>query len=275
MTKGFEKKLEITGVGYKAAVAGKNLQLSLGYSHDVNYPIPAGIAIVTPKPTEITITGIDKRQVGQVAAEIRAFAAPSPTRARASNMPANSSSARKARRSKEHGVMAKDQFHSPPQGARSPQRPRARLWQAAFVGVPLVEADLRADHRRRERPHARGRLVARKGQSRGAEDRRQRRGGEGDRQADRRARGRRRASRKSCSIAAPTCITAASRRWPKAPARAACSSDRRGSRRIRKPRKPARIAARRAPGLQDLQRNEASGRPNGAFRASDGKTNGA
>src|ERR1700722_16409788 len=66
VSKGFEKKLEITGVGYKAAVSGKNLQLSLGYSHDVQFPIPAGIAIVTPKPTEVTITGIDKRQVGQI-----------------------------------------------------------------------------------------------------------------------------------------------------------------------------------------------------------------
>jgi large subunit ribosomal protein L6 len=78
VTKGFEKKLEINGVGYKAAVAGKNLQLSLGYSHDVVFPIPQGIAITTPKPTEITIVGIDKRQVGQVAAEIRAFRPPEP-----------------------------------------------------------------------------------------------------------------------------------------------------------------------------------------------------
>jgi large subunit ribosomal protein L6 len=78
VTKGFERKLEINGVGYKAAVAGKNLQLSLGYSHDVIFPIPQGIAITTPKPTEITIVGIDKRQVGQVAAEIRAFRPPEP-----------------------------------------------------------------------------------------------------------------------------------------------------------------------------------------------------
>jgi large subunit ribosomal protein L6 len=77
-TTGFEKKLELTGVGYRAAVQGKVLQLALGYSHDVNYPIPAGIAIVTPKPTEITITGIDKQQVGQVAAEIRAIRGPEP-----------------------------------------------------------------------------------------------------------------------------------------------------------------------------------------------------
>jgi large subunit ribosomal protein L6 len=78
VSKGFEKKLEITGVGYKAAVSGKNLQLSLGYSHDVQFPIPQGIAIVTPKPTEVTISGIDKRQVGQVAAEIRALRPPEP-----------------------------------------------------------------------------------------------------------------------------------------------------------------------------------------------------
>jgi large subunit ribosomal protein L6 len=78
VTKGFEKKLEINGVGYKAAIAGKNLQLSLGYSHDVVFPIPAGVTIATPKPTEITIAGIDKRQVGQVAAEIRAFRGPEP-----------------------------------------------------------------------------------------------------------------------------------------------------------------------------------------------------
>ncbi len=78
VSQGFEKKLEITGVGYKAAVAGKSLQLSLGYSHDINYPIPAGIAIATPKPTEITISGIDKRQVGQVAAEIRDYRGPEP-----------------------------------------------------------------------------------------------------------------------------------------------------------------------------------------------------
>jgi large subunit ribosomal protein L6 len=77
-TKGFERKLEINGVGYKAAVAGKTLQLSLGYSHEVNYAIPDGITVVTPKPTEITITGNDRQRVGQVAAEIRAYRGPEP-----------------------------------------------------------------------------------------------------------------------------------------------------------------------------------------------------
>jgi large subunit ribosomal protein L6 len=78
VTKGYEKKLEITGVGYRAALQGKNLQIALGYSHDVIFPIPEGIAIVTPKPTEILISGIDKQKVGQVAAEIRAFRPPEP-----------------------------------------------------------------------------------------------------------------------------------------------------------------------------------------------------
>jgi large subunit ribosomal protein L6 len=78
VTKGFEEKLEITGVGYRAAVQGKQLNLQLGFSHDVNYPIPAGITIVTPKPTEIVITGTDKQQVGQIAAEIRGYRPPEP-----------------------------------------------------------------------------------------------------------------------------------------------------------------------------------------------------
>jgi large subunit ribosomal protein L6 len=78
VTKGFERRLEITGVGYRAAVQGKNLQIALGYSHDVVYPIPAGIAIATPKPTEVVISGIDRQKVGQVAAEIRAFRKPEP-----------------------------------------------------------------------------------------------------------------------------------------------------------------------------------------------------
>ena len=78
VTKGFEQRLEINGVGYRAAVQGKNLQLALGYSHDVVYPIPEGITIATPKPVEIVISGIDRKKVGQVAAEIREFRPPEP-----------------------------------------------------------------------------------------------------------------------------------------------------------------------------------------------------
>ncbi|MBB6470503.1 50S ribosomal protein L6 [Aminobacter carboxidus] len=75
---GFEKKLEITGVGYRAALQGKNLQLALGFSHDVVYQTPEGITITVPKPTEIVINGINKQQVGQVAAEIREYRGPEP-----------------------------------------------------------------------------------------------------------------------------------------------------------------------------------------------------
>ena len=78
VTKGFERKLEITGVGYRAALQGKNLQVQLGYSHDIVYPIPDGITITVPKPTEVVVTGIDGQKVGHVAAEIRAFRKPEP-----------------------------------------------------------------------------------------------------------------------------------------------------------------------------------------------------
>jgi large subunit ribosomal protein L6 len=78
VTKGFEQRLEISGVGYRAAVQGKNLQLALGYSHDVVFPIPDGITIATPRPVEIVISGSDRQKVGQVAAEIRDFRPPEP-----------------------------------------------------------------------------------------------------------------------------------------------------------------------------------------------------
>jgi len=76
--KGFEQRLEINGVGYRAAVQGKNLQIALGYSHDIVYPIPEGIAIATPRPVEIVISGSDRQKVGQVAAEIREYRPPEP-----------------------------------------------------------------------------------------------------------------------------------------------------------------------------------------------------
>ncbi len=78
VTEGFSKTLEINGVGYRAALNGKVLQLNLGYSHDVNYQVPAGIEIKVTKPTEIIVSGIDKQRVGQVAAEIREYRGPEP-----------------------------------------------------------------------------------------------------------------------------------------------------------------------------------------------------
>ncbi len=78
VTQGFTKTLNITGVGYRAAVQGRNLKLQLGYSHDVDFAIPDGITILTPDPTTINISGNDKQQVGQVAAEIRRWRKPEP-----------------------------------------------------------------------------------------------------------------------------------------------------------------------------------------------------
>jgi large subunit ribosomal protein L6 len=78
VTSGFSQKLEIQGVGYRAAVQGKTLNLQLGYSHDVPYAIPEGITITAEKPTLITVSGIDKQLVGQVAAEIRGWRPPEP-----------------------------------------------------------------------------------------------------------------------------------------------------------------------------------------------------
>jgi large subunit ribosomal protein L6 len=78
VTDGFVRRLEINGVGYRAQVQGDALGLALGYSHEIKFPIPAGIKIETPRPTEIVVSGIDKQQVGQVAAEIRRWRPPEP-----------------------------------------------------------------------------------------------------------------------------------------------------------------------------------------------------
>ena len=78
VTKGFEKKLSLVGVGYKAQAQGDKLNLSLGFSHPVVHDMPAGIKVATPTPTEIVISGVDRQKVGQVAAEVRAYRSPEP-----------------------------------------------------------------------------------------------------------------------------------------------------------------------------------------------------
>lgn len=78
VSEGFKVELEIIGVGYRAAVEGKSLNLQLGYSHDIQYPMPDGITIACERPTHIAVSGIDRQRVGQVAAEIRAFRKPEP-----------------------------------------------------------------------------------------------------------------------------------------------------------------------------------------------------
>ncbi len=78
VTEGFTKVLEISGVGYRAQAQGRNLRLQLGYSHDVNFPVPEGVEVKTPDQNTVEISGIDKQQVGQVAAEIRRWRKPEP-----------------------------------------------------------------------------------------------------------------------------------------------------------------------------------------------------
>ena len=78
VTAGFKKEMELTGVGYRAAAQGRVLKLSLGYSHDVDFQVPEGVTVTTPKPTEIVVEGIDQQLVGQVAANIREWRKPEP-----------------------------------------------------------------------------------------------------------------------------------------------------------------------------------------------------
>ena len=78
VSQGYSKSMEITGTGFRAAVQGKNLVINLGFSHDVIYPVPEGIKITCERPTAIKVEGVDKRQVGQVAAEIRSYRPPEP-----------------------------------------------------------------------------------------------------------------------------------------------------------------------------------------------------
>ena len=78
VSSGFERRLELRGVGYRAQVKGKTLNLTLGFSHPVDYAIPEGIEVETPSQTELVVKGVDKQRVGQVAAEIRAFRPPEP-----------------------------------------------------------------------------------------------------------------------------------------------------------------------------------------------------
>jgi large subunit ribosomal protein L6 len=78
VSNGFETRLEINGVGYRAQAQGRTLNLALGYSHEVNFAVPEGVDVATPKPTEVVVSGIDKQKVGQVAAEIRRWRPPEP-----------------------------------------------------------------------------------------------------------------------------------------------------------------------------------------------------
>ncbi len=227
VTKGFEDKLEINGVGYRAAVQGKNLQLALGYSHDVVYPIPEGIAIVTPKPTEISdhrhrqAEGRPGGRRNSCVPRTRALQGQGRRSTRAS-----SSSARKARRSNGHrSCRSSPNGHERRKGTRTRraqdgrQRPRAACRCSArrstsmrrlsttskgetVASASSMEKDLRGKLKTGadvEAAKAIGKLVAERAKAR--------------------------AFPRSCSTAAAIAITGASRRWPTPPARADCSSN--------------------------------------------------
>ena len=127
VTKGFEKKLALVGVGYRAQAQGDKLNLSLGFSHPVVHQMPKGIKVETPTQTEIVIKGIDKQQVGQVAAEMRAYRPPEPYKGKGVRYADEASCSKKRRRSKGSAMMRQEDAAPAPR-ARRPrhQDPRRR-----------------------------------------------------------------------------------------------------------------------------------------------------
>ena len=220
VTEGFTKVLEITGVGYRANAQGKKLKLQLGYSHDVNVAVPEGIEVKTPGPDHgrdhrhRPAEGRPGRRRDPPLAQARALQGQGHQVSRRVYLPQG--------RQEEvgHGETHPLRKRRP---ARPHRAPRARRRPAAPVGPPLGPAHLRAGHRRRRGPHRRRRLDA--GEGRPGQDRRDRRRRPGGRQARSPSAPRRPASPASCSIAAASCSTAASRRWPTPPAKADWSSD--------------------------------------------------
>jgi ribosomal protein L6P/L9E len=150
VSKGFEKKLSLVGVGYKAQAQGTKLNLTVGYSHPVNKDMPAGITVATPTPTEIVIKGADRQRVGQMAAEIRAFVRPSPTRARASAMRMRRSRSKRPRRSKEPQHVDQERAASAP--GPPDAHPHRHARRCAPDGEPHQPAHLRQRDFRRRQP---------------------------------------------------------------------------------------------------------------------------
>jgi hypothetical protein len=208
VTEGFTKTLEISGVGYRAAAQGRNLRLQLGYSHDVNFPVPEGIEVKTPDPTRSRSAASTSRRWARSRPRSAAGASRSPTRARASNIAASTSSAKKARRSS-HGETFS--FRPPPAPCAHRASRRARS------GKPRLSV-----HRSGKHIYAQviddsaGKTLAAastldkelKGKANATR--------EGARRSARRLPSARRrpASPRSCSTVAASCSMAASRRWP-------------------------------------------------------------
>jgi len=170
VTRGYEKKLELVGVGFRAQVQGKSLNLTLGFSHPVNVPIPEGINIETPSQTEIVVKGIDRQKVGQVAAEIRDIRPPEPYKG-------------KGVRYAGEQITLKEG----PAARRQDARAHPRFGRGAPHRAPHSAAHLRAGRGRRGREGARRRLHRSGGFARRPEGHRQRRGRQGGRACHRRA----------------------------------------------------------------------------------------
>src|SRR5690554_7153897 len=100
VSQGFERKLQLVGVGYRAAAKGQTLSLALGFSHPVEYQLPEGVSVETPSQTDIVIKGIDKQLIGQVAAEIRDFRRPEPNKARVAGSAVKTFGRKEAKRKK-------------------------------------------------------------------------------------------------------------------------------------------------------------------------------
>jgi ribosomal protein L6P/L9E len=146
---GFERKLEINGVGYRAAMQGKNIQLSLGYSHEVVYNVPEGDRRKCPKPTEIVLNGIDKQKLGQVAAEIREFRPPGALQGQGREICGRDDHPQRRQEEVRITRHGKDQrIDHAPRAARSPPDQEGRQRAPAPFGASFVEEHLCAGHRR-------------------------------------------------------------------------------------------------------------------------------
>ena len=196
-------------------------------SHEVVYQTPAGITLAAPTATEVVVTGADKQQVGQVAANIRAV--PQAGALQGQGRALRGRVHRPQRRQEEvrSATMAislkgSDRRKARVRNAPSRRAPIGRPRLSVFRSDKNIYAQIIDDA---TGPHARRRLDARQGRQGERQERRDRRGGADDRQADRRARQGGQVSARSCSTAAPTCITAGSRPWPTRPAKAGCSSE--------------------------------------------------
>ena len=219
VTKGFEKRLELQGVGYRAALQGTDLRLDVGYSHPVVIKAPQGITFEVPDADQIVVKGVAKQQVGQIAAEIRKVRPPEPYKGKGIRYQGEYVRRKVGKRAltsaapdrRDAGVRASAAGHRRVARRKARRRARPRRPRGSLVQSRARTAASRAARRRRQRPHDRvGQLAA------GCEvvQRQQVRAGGGGRQAAGPERKDGRRSTASCSTAAATSTTDASRRWP-------------------------------------------------------------